>query len=61
MFRLDKFLGPETIIHGAAMFNRWGSDRPMGLVVSDWDEGFLEDFFVSLDHEEHPFHEVRKT
>ncbi len=55
---LTKFLGPETIIHGAAMFKRWGPERPIALVVSDWDEGFLDDFIEALDHEEHPFHEV---
>jgi hypothetical protein len=30
----------------------------MALVVSDWDEGFLEGFIDSLNHDQHPFHEV---
>jgi len=55
---LPKFLGPEIIIHGAAMFSRWEADRPLALVVSDWDEGFLGEFIESLDHDGHPFHEV---
>jgi hypothetical protein len=54
---LAKFLGPEIVIHGAAMFKRWEAERPMALVVSDWDEGFLDDFIESLSHNQHPFHE----
>jgi hypothetical protein len=55
---LSKFLGPETIIHGAAMFKKWEKTKPIALVVSDWDEGFLEDFLESLLHDQHPFTEI---
>lgn len=80
---LEKYLGAEIVIHGAAMFKRWDLDRPMALVgitvfvlffmlmarflfpsrfctnsVSDWDEGFLDEFIAALSHDQHPFHEV---
>jgi len=55
---LKKFLWPETVIHGAAMFQRWESNRPIALVVSDWNEGFLDEFLTSLEHDDHPFSEV---
>jgi hypothetical protein len=40
------------------VFQRWESDRPIALVVSDWDEGFLEDFLRSLAHDDDAFSEV---
>ena len=56
---LPKYLGPEILIHGAAMFKRWeGNVKPISLVVSDWDEGFLDEFLLSLSQEQHPFTEV---
>lgn len=56
---LQKYLGSESIIHGGSMFKQWNGDqRPLALVVSDWNEGTLDSFLLSLENRQHPFREI---
>jgi hypothetical protein len=57
---LRKNLDPRaSIIHGAILFEPWSPiDHPLALVVSDYNEGYLNRFLMSVLRGQHSFREI---